>query len=144
MYYVDPSPTASAITSCWKCKYAGCNLCCLRLGILNSPVSSAFMRWRWKLVHDAEKYVRHCRHAHNINESKHLIKKLRSWQSQYLRYVAGNHRKCGKALNQVWHVMDDVQNKIWPVDVFVLLWVEWLLAGGLNRWRCWKCTPYSK
>ena len=84
-----------------KNTHAGCNLCCLRLGLINSPVSFAVMRLRCKLVHDAEKYVRHCRHAHNINESKHLIKKLRSWQSQYLRYVAGNHRKCGKALNQV-------------------------------------------
>ena len=37
-----------------KSKHAGCNLCCLRLGIINSLVSSAVMRWRWKLVHDAE------------------------------------------------------------------------------------------
>ena len=94
-----------------KNTHAGCNLCCLRLGLINSPVSFAVMRLRCKLVHDAEKYVRHCRHAHNINESKHLIKKLRSWQSQYLRYVAGNHRKCGNALNKVWHVVDDVQKK---------------------------------
>ena len=94
-----------------KNTHAGCNLCCLRLGLINSPVSFAVMRLRCKLVHDAEKYVRHCRHAHNINELKHLIKKLRSWQSQYLRYVAGNHRKCGNALNKVWHVVDDVQQK---------------------------------
>ena len=110
MYYVDPSPIANAIKSDWKKNtHAGCNLCCLRLGLINSPVSFAVMRLRCKLVHDAEKCARHCQHAHNINELKHLINKLRSWQSQYLRYVAGNHRKFGKALNKVWHVVDDVQ-----------------------------------
>ena len=31
-------------------------------------------------------------------------------------------------------------NRISPVDVFVLLCVEWLLAAGLSRWRCWKFT----
>lgn len=54
------------------------------------------------------------------------------------REIIGNVAKPQTKSDMSW--MTYRTNRISPVDVFVLLCVEWLLAAGLSRWRCWKFT----